>query len=121
MQFTNDGKTPYTSAKFIQKAHHEVLASGIYDDACKYLRKIPRENKRGLDSRFFADKYHDLKLTTNNSAGNIVYHSVDNVVPNGDIASELDNLEMAETAEKSHADQLMETILHMNNTNKIIG
>ena len=35
VQFVNNIKTPYTEAQVIQKAHHMVLPSGIYVDACK--------------------------------------------------------------------------------------
>ena len=34
-QFANDDNTPYTAAQFIHKAHHVVLASGIYIDVRK--------------------------------------------------------------------------------------
>ena len=43
------------------------------------------------------------------------------MVPNGDIAYALDNLSMAATAEQSHMDQLLATILHLVYNNKILG
>ena len=62
MHFSNHGKMPYTAEKVFQKAHHTVLAFGVYVDACKKWGKNPTFEKRGLDSIFFVDEYHDLKL-----------------------------------------------------------
>ena len=72
--------------------------------------KILRLNKHGLDLKI-ANEYHDLKLNQNLSARNTGYHSSNYVVPNGDIASALDNLSMVATADQRHIHQLMEKIL----------
>ena len=81
----------------------------------------PWLNKPGLDSSFFAEKYHDLKLTQKLSAGNTVYHIMNVVVPNGYIASALYNLAMAATADQSHVYQLVSTICQLTDTNNILG
>ena len=41
VKFTNNENTPYMAAQLVQKAHHAVLASGVYIDACKECRKRP--------------------------------------------------------------------------------
>ena len=71
--------------------------------------------------KFFADKYHLLKLTQKLSAGNTRYHSVNVVVPTKDIASALDNLTLATTMDNIHMDQMMPTTLEMIEINRILG
>ena len=57
VQFENDGKTPYTASQFIQKAHHAVLETAIYVDACKEWRKNPTSKKTWIGlNKFFADE-----------------------------------------------------------------
>ena len=51
-----------------------------------------------------ADKYHDLKLTQNLSAGVTGYQRANDVVPNGEISFTLDNLAMDATVEQDHLD-----------------
>ena len=48
--------------------------------------------------KYYADKYHDLKLTHELSTGNTLYHSAYDVVLNGDIDSTLDKTTMAATS-----------------------
>ena len=57
-----------------------------------------------------ADDYHGLNITQKLSAENTGYHSANDMVPNGDIASALDNLEMTAIEDQSHMDQLMAII-----------
>ena len=81
-----------------------------------------REQKTWIGFKhFFVDEYHDLNITHNMSAGQMGYHSVNDVVPTGDITSALDNLEMYATAEQSHVDHDMATIFQLTETNKILG
>ena len=109
-------------AQVIQKAHHAVLAYGIYVDDCKEWSKNPANKQTCIGfKKFFVYKYNDLKLTYNMSAVQIGYQIPNDVVPNGDITSDLDNLSMATTADQSHADQLMATIFQLKDTNKILG
>ena len=70
--------------------------------------KIPQLKNCGLDSRKIADDYPDLNLTQNMSAGNTGYHSVNGLVPNRDIASNMGNVKMNATIDQIHVDQLME-------------
>ena len=70
---------------------------------------------------FFADKYHDLKLTQKLSAGQTVYHSIHTMIPTIYRSSALDNLALATTTENIHRDQLMAEIHHMTDTNNILG
>ena len=51
MQFYGDVKTPYMEAQVIQKAHHVVLAYGIFVDACKEWSKNPSVEQKWI--RFF--------------------------------------------------------------------
>ena len=67
----------------------------------------------------FVYEYKDLKLTQNPSTGNIEYHSANTVVQNREITSTLDNLSIAATMNHKYVDQLMETIHHLMETNKI--
>ena len=69
----------------------------------------------------FADEHHDLKLTQKLNALNIGYHSANVVVLIGYIASAMYNLTMAATVDQNHVDQIMETILQLTETNKILG
>ena len=67
------------------------------------------------------DEYHDLSLTEKLSALHIGYQRVNAVVPNGDIAATLDNLEMSVTANQRHVDQMISTTNQMKETKKILG
>ena len=63
-QFYNDGNTPYMAEQVIQKAHHTILASGIYVDTCKEWKKNTTNEQICIGfKKFFADEYHDLKIT----------------------------------------------------------
>ena len=55
---------------------------------------------------FFADEYHDLKLTEKLSAGNREYHSANSVVLNRDTAYTLDNLSMDATTDQRFQDKV---------------
>ena len=68
----------------------------------------------------FVEEYHDLKLTQNLSARKTGYHSAKNVVPNGDIYSALENMEITAAADQRHLDQMMEAIHQLMETNKIL-
>ena len=70
---------------------------------------------------FFADKYHDLKLTHNLSVRQTGYHSANTVVPTGDIAFSLDNLVTDSTTHQSHVNQMMSTIYPLIKASKILG
>ena len=114
IQFADDGKTPYTATQFIYKAHHMILASIMYLDACKEWWKNTATNQTWIGTKkFFADEYHDLNLTQKRSTGNIRYASTDNVVLNRDIASTLDKLVMYAYADQSDMDHLIATIFQM--------
>ena len=63
IHYVDDGKNPITAAQVIQKAHHTVLASGIYIDDWKVWRKSTLTNKHGLGSRMFLR----TNTTTSNS------------------------------------------------------
>ena len=67
--------------------------------------------------KIFTDKYHDLNLTQNPSAGQTGY----TVVPTEDIVSVLNRLTMAATADIVHINQVMATIKHLEETNKTPG
>ena len=67
------------------------------------------------------DKYHNLKLVKKLTARQTLYHSVTSVVQNGDIASTIDNIALAATADQSHMYQRMATNLQIPDTNKILG
>ena len=95
-------------SQVIHKLYHTVLASGIYMDACKEWRKIPQTNERGLGSRSFAEKYHNLNLNQKLSAGQTGHHRANTVVPTGDISFTLNNLTLSTTTEHSHVDHLAE-------------
>ena len=53
LQFTDDGKTLYMEAQVIKKAHHAVLASGIYVDTCKEWRKKSAIKQMWIRFRIF--------------------------------------------------------------------
>ena len=70
---------------------------------------------------FFVEKYQDLKIAQKMSAGQMGYHSTKSVVPIRNIASILDKISLYRTVDKSHMGHLMETILQLIETNKILG
>ena len=71
--------------------------------------------------KFFANEYHDLNLTQNLSVVHRGYHSVNAVVPTGDIVSTLDNLAADATEEQSHVVQIVANICRLKEKNKILG
>ena len=56
--------------------------------------------------KFFADKYHNLKLNQKLSAGNMGCHSKNTAVLTRDIASVLANLAMTATMDQRHTEKL---------------
>ena len=63
-QFSKDGNMPYMAEQVIQKAHHTILASGIYVDTCKERKKNPVNEQIWIGfKKFFVDEYHELKIT----------------------------------------------------------
>ena len=69
---------------------------------------------------FFADEHHNLNITKKLGEENTRSHSKNAVIPNGKIASALDNLAMYSTAYQSHVENLMKTIRQLMYTNKIL-
>ena len=69
----------------------------------------------------FTGEYHNLKLTQKLSAGHTGYHSADDVVMTGDIASALEKHSMEKTVDQIHANQIMAPILHLVDTKKVLG
>ena len=120
-QFSKNGKPLYMASQVIYKAHHAVLASIIYFDAWKELRKNPLNKQTWIGFKnFFVKENNYLKLNQKLSSWQKGYHSADAVVPAGEIDSALDNLSMAATADQGHVYQLMVSILHLTDTNKIL-
>ena len=92
----------------INNPHHVVLTYGIYVDACEECSKNPAiETNVDWIQIFFADEYHDLKITQKLSAENTGYHSANDVAPNRDITAALDNLTMAATAYQRQVYKMM--------------
>ena len=87
-----------------------VLTYGIYVDACEECSKNPAiETNVDWIQFFFTDEYHKLKITQKPSAGNTGYHSANALVPNGDIAYEMDNLTTDATTDYIHVYNIIET------------
>ena len=80
-----------------------------------------RTKKNGLGSRFFfADKYHNLKITQKLRTGHMGCHSANNVVLTREISPVLDNLTMVVTAYQSHVDRMIKKIRQLAETNLIL-
>ena len=72
------------------------------------MEEIPANKKTWIGfKKFFADKYHNFKLTQSLRAGQTGYNSTNNVVQTGDIPSLLDNLAITATLDQRHMDKLM--------------
>ena len=120
-QYAAANRTPYTEAKVIHKARHTVLACEVYDDARKEGRKIPANEQMWIGSnKFFADEYYNLKLTQNLSSGQRGYHSMNAVVPTGDIDSALYKTGFDSTADQIQIKQMVATTHQMTDTKKIL-
>ena len=87
MHYADDDKTPYTSGKVPNNAHHVVLASGLYIYACKECIKTVQSIKFGIFNQLFVGKYHDLKLSQKLSTEQIGYQIMIYVVPTYNILS----------------------------------
>ena len=82
--------------------------------------KSPCSKKMYWIQYCFAEKYHDLKITSKLSEGNKGYHSANSVSPNGDISSALNNLKITSTMYQSHVDHCMKN-RQMTDTRNILG
>ena len=78
-------------------------------------------NNGGKPTIFFADRYHNLKITQKMSEGWTVYHRTNTVVLTGDIPPALDNITLDATADHIHMDHPMETIRQLIKRKNILG
>ena len=69
---------------------------------------------------FFEDVYHNLKHTQKLSAGQMGYHSTNDVVQTGDIISAHDTLSLITISNQIHVDNLISKIYQLMDTNNIL-
>ena len=72
--------------------------------------KVSKPTNVDCLQKVFADEYYDLKLTHKLIKLQTEYHSANDVFPNSNMTSMLNNITLVVTEDQSHMYQLVETI-----------
>ena len=87
--------------QILQTAFHSVNATGLYPEACKEWRHKPNQDKTWTNFKcHFAAEYHEIREQQRIS-GDAGYNSANIVHETTDMATALDNLVLAATADRN--------------------
>ena len=109
VHYADDGKNPFTAKNILQTALHSVNATCMYREACKEWRQKSNPGKTWTNfKRHFAAEYHEIReqqrvsSETGFNSANIAHETTD-------MATALDNLVLAATADQNIVTDLIST------------
>ena len=109
VQYADDGKNPFTAKQILQTAFHSVNATGLYREACKEWRQKSDQDKTWTNfKRHFAAEYHEIREQQRVS-GDAGFNSANHAHETTDMATALENLALAATADQNIVTDLIAT------------
>ena len=106
---------------FLQTAFHSVNATGIYREACtEWCQKADQDKKRTIFKRHFVAEYHEIR-EQQRVLGEAGFNSANLAHKTTDMATALDNMALAATADRNIVTDLIATNIKLVDANTTLA